>query len=321
MGRRPLVILDDFFVKDDVVSAIARGGQLGVGGDCLEMPSENPFVKRLLSSTHVALRHWVRSDDVRVTYSGWLYNAHLAIIAAVAARYAAGLAGAPLAHSLGTLASICLAVVLGFHVLFFVSLNFRPAWFGHAVFFHSPFAWAAAWLLVFVGDGDGVSGVAVAGRGPVRSALDRRVGPAALLLMHVFVWYTRRTVIGIAVFERKICASAYLYWTHRLYSVAAALVIVLVWKAYPYAPACWYLYRGAGLAESGARGLLRDWTDERGMVGLLRLGAAMLVSGGTHAMWYSFISYAYHMVVWRERLRDGLAVWVVGDRAMCTRLV
>ncbi|KAJ2495429.1 Leucyl-tRNA synthetase, mitochondrial, partial [Coemansia sp. RSA 2052] len=42
----------------------------------------------------------------------------------------------------------------------------------------------------------------------------------------------------------------------------------------------------------------------------------MLVSGGTHVVWYSFISYAYHMVVWKEYLREGLAVWVVGNSAM-----
>ncbi|KAJ2762808.1 hypothetical protein IWQ57_005710, partial [Coemansia nantahalensis] len=95
-----------------------------------------------------------------------------------------------------------------------------------------------------------------------------------------------------------------------------------------YASAVWDRHHaatpaGGGSSSSSGGGQCRDsygWMGRRGIVGLARLGAAMLVSGGTHALWYSFISYAYHLIVWKEYLRDGLAVWVVGDSAMCTKL-
>ncbi|KAJ1731067.1 hypothetical protein LPJ61_002710 [Coemansia biformis] len=330
MRRRPHVVLDDFFVKEDLLSAILGPGCTGgdtawaARGGYFEIPSGNPVASQLLSSTHTALQRWVRASDVQVMYSGWLYNAHLAIIAAVAARYVAGLAAAPVAESLGALSSICLLLVLSYHIAFFAALNYRPAWFEHVVIFHSPFAWAAIWLQVFAGDGQESGGVAMGpaiADGPARSQLDRHVGPLALLLMHCFIWYTRRTVIGVAVFERRIRASPNAHWTHRIYSVLAGLAIVLAWRAYPYASACWRLCWDAAHSGVGERrASLREWADERGTVGLLRLGTAMLVSGGTHALWYSFISYAYHLVVWKDYLREGLAVWVIGDSAMCTKL-
>ncbi|KAJ2775215.1 hypothetical protein IWQ56_000212 [Coemansia nantahalensis] len=327
MRRRPHIVLDDFFVKDSVVAAtLDQGGAAWTAeGDYLEVPSGSPFAGQLLASTHAVLRRWVRAPAVQVTYSGWLYNAHLAVIAAVAARYVSGLTTTPLARSLGSPANICLLLVLSYHVAFFAALNYRPAWFERTVVFHSPFAWAAIWLLVFAGDDPhAASGTG----GPVRSQLDRRVGPLALLLMHCFVWYARRTVIGVTVFECKIRASTCAHWIHRLYSVLAALAIVLAWKTLTYASAVWDRHHaatpaGGGSSSSSGGGQCRDsygWMGRRGIVGLARLGAAMLVSGGTHALWYSFISYAYHLIVWKEYLRDGLAVWVVGDSAMCTKL-
>ncbi|KAJ2357937.1 hypothetical protein GGF43_001156 [Coemansia sp. RSA 2618] len=322
MKQRPLVILDDYFVKDGQLSTLLESDE-GVDiawaskGDYFEIPSDSPFIKQLLS-THTALRRWTRTGAIQVTYSSWLYNIHLAIIAAVGARLLSGLTAAPLIYSLGTLATMCLCVVLSYHVLFFVSVNYRPAWFEQTVVFYSPFAWAAIWLLVFVGDTHETSTVAVVDMdGPFRGLLDRRVGPLALLLMHVFVWYMRRTVIGVTVFERKVRASSCAHWSHRLYSVLAALAIAFVWAWYPHVASCW-----DGLAQAGAleRKPPREWADERSRIGVFRLAAAMLASGGTHALWYSFISYAYHMVVWKDYLREGLAVWVVDDSVMCTKL-
>ncbi|KAJ1858935.1 hypothetical protein GGH12_001095 [Coemansia sp. RSA 1822] len=319
MKKRPLVILDDYFVKDGQLSAILESGD-GVDiawaskGDYFEIPSDNPFIKRLLS-THTTLRRWTRTSAIQVTYSTWLYNIHLAIIAAVGARLLSGLTAAPLIYSLGTLVTICLSVVLSYHMLFFISLNYHPAWFEHTVVFYSPFAWAAIWLLVFIGDNQETSTVAVVDMdGPFRGLLDRRVGPLALLLMHIFVWYMRRTVIGITVFERKVRASSYEHWSHRLYSVLAALAIVFLWRWYPH-----FTFWDGRMGDL-ERKPHREWADERSRIGVLRLLAAMIASGGTHAMWYSFISYAYHMVVWKDYLREGLAVWVVDDSVMCTKL-
>ncbi|KAJ2162634.1 hypothetical protein GGF46_000507 [Coemansia sp. RSA 552] len=318
--RRPLVILDDFFVRNELVAAILQSDDADwAKGDFIELPASSPFARRLFSATHSALRRWVRTDDVQITYSSWLYYTHLLFIAAVGARLLAGLTAAPLVYSLSTLTSICLVLVLSYHVSFFLSLNYHPTWFEQASIYHSPFAWAAIWLLVFFGDDREVSTVAIVDLdGPVRSMLDRRVGPLALLLMHVFVWYMRRTVIGVTVFERKIRASLCAYWFHRLYSVLAALAIVLAWRWAPYLSTFWD--RATLLDVPPDRTPLREWIDERSSVGLLRLAATMLVSGTTHALWYSFISYAYHMVMWRVYMREGVVVWVIGDSAMCTRL-
>ncbi|KAJ2709147.1 hypothetical protein H4R19_004400 [Coemansia spiralis] len=307
MRQRPHIVLDDFFVRDGVVAAILDQGDAvwAAEGDYVEVPSGSSFAARLFASTHAVLRRWVRAPAVQVTYSGWLYNTHLAVIGAVGARYVSGLMTAPLAQSVGTLANMCLLLVLSYHVAFFAALNYRPGWFERTVLFHSPFAWAAIWLLVFAGDDPRAAG---APGGPVQSQLDRRVGPLALLLMHCFVWWMRRTVIGVTVFECRVRASPRAHWTHRLYSLLAALAIALAWKVYPYASASWDL-RPSLASYAGS-----------GELGLVRLGAAMLVSGSTHALWYSFISYAYHLVIWKDYLRDGLAIWVVGDSAMCTKL-
>ncbi|KAJ2525985.1 60S ribosomal protein L3, partial [Coemansia sp. RSA 1937] len=313
---RPLVILDDYFVKDGQLSELLESNN-GIDiawaskGDYFEIPSDNPFIKRLLS-THTTLRRWTRTSAIQVTYSTWLYNIHLAIIAAVGARLLSGLTAAPLIYSLGTLVTICLCVVLSYHTLFFVSLNYRPVWFEHTVVYFSPFAWAAIWLLVCIGDRETSTVAVVDMDGPFRGLLDRRVGPLALLLMHIFVWYMRRTVIGITVFERKVRASAFENWSHRMYSVLAALAIVFVWRIYPYLATFW-----DGHVSDMERKPPRELADERSQIGVLRLIAAMLASGGTHAIWYSFISYAYHMVVWKEYLREGLAVWVVDDSSHC----
>ncbi|KAJ1831621.1 hypothetical protein IWW55_005426 [Coemansia sp. RSA 2706] len=319
MKRRPLVILDDYFVRDGQLSAILEAdNDVDVAwaskGDYLDIPSGSPFIKQLLS-THTTLRRWTRTGDIQVTYSNWLYNSHLAIMAAVCARLLSGLTAAPLVYSLGTLASISLCVVLSYHLLFFVSLNYQSVWFEQTVIFYSPFAWAAIWLLVFVGDQE-ISAVAVVDmNGPYRGMLERRVGPLALLLMHVFVWYMRRTVIGITVFERRIRASAYANWSHRLYSVLAALAIVVVWQWYPRVAGAF-----VGCGSSSEHSLLLVWAAERDQVGIFRLAMVMLVSGTTHVLWYSFISYAYHLVVWKDYLREGLALWVVDDSVMCTKL-
>ncbi|KAJ2106450.1 hypothetical protein GGF48_006143, partial [Coemansia sp. RSA 921] len=107
MKKRPLVILDDYFVKDGQLSELLESNN-GIDiawaskGDYFEIPSDNPFIKRLLS-THTTLRRWTRTSAIQVTYSTWLYNIHLAIIAAVGARLLSGLTAAPLIYSLGTL--------------------------------------------------------------------------------------------------------------------------------------------------------------------------------------------------------------------------
>ncbi|KAJ2846396.1 Leucyl-tRNA synthetase, mitochondrial, partial [Coemansia erecta] len=205
-----------------------------------------------------------------------------------------------------------------------------PLWFELAVVFHSPFAWASIWLLIMQGDRHETDMLDTHARAQKEyqkqqnnnqepwliTALDRRVGPLALLLMHVFIWYTRRTVIGVAVFERKTRASLAAYWMHRMYSVLAALIIVLVWKWYPLVSAGFDLYGYSTARQMVAGKLVREWAAERPMIPWLRLLTTMLVSGGIHVVWYSFISYAYHMIVWKQYLRDGLVVWVVQDGAM-----
>ncbi|KAJ2617596.1 hypothetical protein H4S08_000237 [Coemansia sp. RSA 1365] len=328
MQRQPLVILDDYFVKEGLLSALLQSDAANLDipwaakGDYFEIPSGDPFIKELFSSTHTALRQWTRTDDVRITYSSWLYNIHLGIVATVAARFIAGITSAPLVQSLGAMSNICLSLILSYHMVFFVALNYQPIWFEKTVIFHSPFAWAAIWLLVFFGDSQETSGAAaaVAFPSPIRGLLDRRVGPLALLLMHVFVWYMRRTVIGIAVFERKIRAASWAHWFHRIYSVLAALFIVLAWRCYPYVFAYWGRHTLLAGDNVAGQKMLREWLDDREEISILRLIATMMVSGGIHALWYSFISYAYHMVMWREYMREGLAVWAVGDSVMCTKL-
>ncbi|KAJ1723761.1 Transcription factor spt8 [Coemansia erecta] len=339
-GDRPFVILDDYFVRDEFLSSLHQNidtSELGItpsdNGKYFEIDSGTPFLKHLL--THLSSGRWLRSNDVRITYSRWLYCMHVGIIASVTAKYISGLSlggggsGGSLVHALGTLGNICLLLVLSFHLVFFVALNFRPRWFEVTVVFHSPFAWAAIWLMIIQGDRheiDVADGRArgAAGEHWAVSALSRRVGPLGLLLMHVFIWYTRRTVIGVAVFERKTRASLAAYWMHRIYSILAALFIVLVWRWYPLVTAGVFnlqeQYSAAGQATIGK--LVRESAAaERGMIGWLRILATMVIAGGFHVAWYSFISYAYHMIVWKQYLRDGLAVWVTQEGAMCTKLV
>ncbi|KAJ1850884.1 hypothetical protein LPJ73_003243 [Coemansia sp. RSA 2703] len=332
MKDRPFVILDDYFVKDEFLSSLHQNidpSELGMtpsdNGKYYEIDSGTPFLKHLL--IHLSSGRWIRSGDVRITYSRWLYCAHVAIIASVTAKYISGLSVGPLVQALGTLGNICLLLVLSFHLVFFVALNFRPLWFEVTVVFHSPFAWAAIWLMIIQGDRHEIDMLDARPRGAAGehwavSALSRRVGPLGLLLMHVFIWYTRRTVIGVAVFERKTRASLAAYWMHRIYSILAALAIVLVWKWYPLMTAGFNLnehYSGADQPMVGK--LVRESAAERSMIGWLRMLATMAISGGIHVAWYSFISYAYHMIVWKQYLRDGLAVWVTQEGAMCTKLV
>ncbi|KAJ2623366.1 hypothetical protein GGI25_002591 [Coemansia spiralis] len=140
--------------------------------------------------------------------------------------------------------------------------------------------------------------------------------------MHAFVWYMRRTVIGVTVFERKIRASLISYRCYRIYTVLAVPLIVLVWKWYPHVSALLesYVYLSLDNQIEDPINYFRGSAMTRVGIGGRRLVAAMLVSGGTHVLWYSFISYAYHAVVWKEYLREGLAIWVVGNGTMCTKL-
>ncbi|KAJ2747996.1 hypothetical protein GGI20_000083 [Coemansia sp. BCRC 34301] len=327
MTGRPLVVLDDYFVKGDPFRLL----QLASKQDCdsaaacepnsgyFEFDSRCPHLKELLSRHSIIPEQWMQTDDVRITYSHRLHRTHLGIIALLAVKYVAGLTAGPLMYTFGTLSNICLLLVLTYHVLFFVALNYRPKWFELTVVFLSPFAWAGIWLLLIQGDSHEADATLPV-EGALRVFLDRRIGPLALFLMHMFIWYSRRTVIGIAVFERKIRASAMTYWSHRVYSMFAALAIALAWKWYPCFSVSWDLYRYSATWDLVNCKLVRMWAAERSMIGWPRMLATMLVSGGTHVVWYSFISYAYHMVVWKEYLREGLAVWVVGNSAMCTKL-
>ncbi|KAI8324650.1 hypothetical protein GQ54DRAFT_54557 [Martensiomyces pterosporus] len=328
MKTRSFVILDDYFVKDDLFSAPDRTDiDIRTLGGYFEVASGSPFLAKFFSTKHIISEKWMRTADIQITYSRWLYYAHLAIIALVAAKYVDGLSAEPLVYSLGSFGNICLLLVLSYHVLFFFSLNYRPAWFEQTVIFHSPFAWAAIWLLILHGD-HGASptsassgakhpgasaqllGVGTAG-GAVHTFLDRRVSAAMLLLMHAFIWYMRRTVIGVVVFERKIRAASFTHWSHRFYSVLAALFISLLWKWYPYLSVCWDLYRYPAARDLVDQKFVLEWVGERHMIGWAGMVGTMLVAGGTHILWYSFISYAYHMIMWKEYLREGLAIWVV----------
>ncbi|KAJ1666914.1 hypothetical protein IW140_003333 [Coemansia sp. RSA 1813] len=261
----------------------------------------------------------MRTESVKITYSRWLFYTHLSIIVAVGARYIASVTTGPAVHTLGTLSSLCLLLVFSYHIVFFVSLNYRPVWFEPTVVFHSPFAWAAIWLLVFHGE-DHILVSTTEGTGnPLRRFVDRRVGPVVLLAMHIFVWYMRRTVIGVTVFERKIRASLLSYRCYRVYTALAAPLIVSAWRIHPYASIGWRAPFGTGIGEGGMFRELPGGVD-RVAISRGRLIATMLVSGGTHVLWYSFISYAYQLVVWKEYLREGFATWIVGDVTMCTKL-
>ncbi|KAJ2007136.1 hypothetical protein GGI04_000044 [Coemansia thaxteri] len=329
----PLVVLDDYFVRGDPSKLLLKASRHDDDNDngftsatdsgYFEFDSGCPYLKELLSAHSIFPERWVRTDDVRIAYSSWLYRVHLLIIAIVAVKYAAGLTAGPAVYTLGTLSNICLFLVLSYHVVFFVALNYQPRWFEWTVIFYSPFAWAGIWLLLVQGDSHETASAAGSlsfSAGPLRAFLDQRVGPLALFLMHMFIWYKRRTVIGIAVFERKIRASSLTYWSHRAYSMLAALGIALVWKWYPCLSVCWDLYRYSATRDLINCRLVRLWAAERTMITWPRMVVTMLASGGTHVGWYSFISYAYHMVVWKEYLREGLAVWVIGNNAMCTKL-
>ncbi|KAI7829097.1 hypothetical protein BX661DRAFT_181372 [Kickxella alabastrina] len=345
MKGAPFVILDDYFVKADLLASLQHQLntcdiriRLSPNGGHIEIPQGNPFLQRLFSKsnhlTHTATP-WMRTPDVRITYSRWLYYTHAAIIVSLMSKYIAGLGAGPLVYTLGTLGNLCMALVVSFHVGFYLSLNWRPRWFEKTVVFHSPFAWAAIWLLIMQGEDNATMAVgrqqqyrsgAVGGRDLwVVGALDRRIGPLGMLLMHVFVWYTRRTVIGVTVFERKTRASLAAHWTHRVCSVLAPLPILLAWKWYPLVSACCDLYGYSGARQIfslfSGNGLVGEWAAERSMIAWRKVLGAMILGGGSHVLWYSFISYAYHMVVWRVYLREGLAVWVVRGRAMCTKLV
>ncbi|KAJ2549292.1 hypothetical protein EV175_004502 [Coemansia sp. RSA 1933] len=245
----------------------------------------------------------MRTESVKITYSWWLFYTHLCIIAAVSARYVASVTTGPAVHTLGTLSSLCLLLVSSYHIVFFVSLNYHPVWFEPTVVFHSPFAWAAIWLLVFHGEDRLATGHGT--DHPLWRFVDRRVGPVVLLGMHMFVWYMRRTVIGVTVFERKIRASLLSYRCYRVYTALAAPLIVLAWRIYPYA---------------SIGGSMPADHHHRVAIGRARLIATMLVSGGSHVLWYSFISYAYDLVVWKVYLREGFATWIVGDVTVCTKL-
>ncbi|KAJ2520618.1 hypothetical protein H4217_001923 [Coemansia sp. RSA 1939] len=272
----------------------------------------------------------MRTESVKITYSRWLFYTHLSIIVAVCARYVASVTTGPAVHTLGTLSSLCLILVASYHIVFFVSLNYRPVWFEPTVVFHSPFAWAAIWLLVFHGEDrrmadaadDGADMVAVH---PLRRFVDRRVGPVVLLAMHVFVWYMRRTVIGVTVFERKSRASLLSYRCYRVYTALAAPLIVIAWKLYPYAAVGWW-HASSSSSSSFSRGridtggLFHDMPVDRVAIGRARLLVTMAVSGATHVLWYSFISYAYQVVVWKDYMREGVVIWVVGDVTVCTKL-
>ncbi|KAJ2382440.1 hypothetical protein H4S02_005748 [Coemansia sp. RSA 2611] len=329
MKGRPLVVLDDYFVKGDPFRLLQQASQqdsdstttntCAPNNGYFEFDSGSPFLKELLARHSIIPENWMQTDDVRITYSHRLHRTHLAIIALLAAKYVAGLTAGPLVYSFGTLSNICLLLVLSYHVLFFVALNYRPGWFEWTAVFLSPFAWAGVWLLLIQGDNHEAD-LALPAEGALRVFLDRRIGPLALFMMHMFIWYSRRTVIGIAVFERKIRASSLMYWSHRVYSMLAALAIALAWKWYPCFSVCWDLYMYSTTGDLVNCKLVRLWAAERSMIGWPRMLATMLASGGTHVVWYSFISYAYHMVVWKEYLREGLAVWVVGNSAMCTKL-
>ncbi|KAJ1783831.1 hypothetical protein LPJ59_006486 [Coemansia sp. RSA 2399] len=258
----------------------------------------------------------MRTESVKITYSRWLFYTHLCIIVAVCARYIASVTTGPAVHTLGTLTSLCLLLVSSYHIVFFVSLNYRPVWFEPTVVLHSPFAWAAIWLLVFHGeDRTPLSTAYDYDHHPLRRFVDRRVGPVVLLAMHVFVWYMRRTVIGVTVFERKTRASLLSYRCYRVYTALAAPLIVFVWSIYPYASVGWHSPSGRGLGAAGLPGGF-----DRVAISRSRLIATMLVSGGTHVLWYSFISYAYELVVWKVYLREGFATWIVGDVTVCTKL-
>ncbi|KAJ2033794.1 hypothetical protein H4S03_005420 [Coemansia sp. S3946] len=323
MKGRPLVVLDDYFVKGDPFKLLQLASDSTTtcvsNSGYFEFDSGSPFLKELLARHSIIPEHWMKTDDVRITYSDRLQRSHLAIITLLAAKYVAGLTAGPLVYMFGTLSNICLLLVLSYHVLFFVALNYRPGWFEWTVVFLSPFAWAGVWLLLIQGDSHEAD-LALPAAGALRVFLDRRIGPLALSMMHMFIWYSRRTVIGIAVFERKIRASSFTYWSHRVYSMLAALVIALAWKWYPCFSVCWDLFTYSTTRDLVNCRIVSMWAAERAMIGWPRMLATMMVSGGTHVVWYSFISYAYHMIVWKEYLREGLAVWVVGNSAMCTKL-
>ncbi|KAJ1965503.1 hypothetical protein GGI12_000725 [Dipsacomyces acuminosporus] len=333
MKSRSFVVLDDYFVNDDLLSALdSTDVDIHTSGGYFEVASGSPFLTRFFSAKHIITGKWVRTEDVQITYSRWLYYTHLAIIALVAAKYADALSIGPLVYSLGSFSNICLLLVLSYHVLFFFSLNYRPGWFEQTVIFHSPFSWAAIWLLIINGNhgatsdtdsssiGNSNTTYTSSSTGHVHYFLDRHVRADALLLMHVFVWYMRRTVIGIVVFERKIRAARFTYWSHRIYSLLAPLLVLLLWKWYPYFSVCWDLRRYSPARDLVDQKFVFEWVGERRMIGWARMAATMLISGGTHVLWYSFVSYAYHMIVWKTYLREGLAIWVVSGGAMCTKL-
>ncbi|KAJ1837427.1 Transcription factor spt8, partial [Coemansia sp. RSA 486] len=107
MKGRPFVILDDYFVKDEFLASLHQNvdiTELGIkqasNGKYYEISEGTPFLKRLFSHKHIASGHWVRADDVRITYSRWLYCVHMGMIFSVAAKYIAGLAVGPLVYTL-----------------------------------------------------------------------------------------------------------------------------------------------------------------------------------------------------------------------------
>ncbi|KAJ1955540.1 hypothetical protein EC988_001824 [Linderina pennispora] len=302
MKTRPLVVLDDYFVKRNLFSQLKHSTHdIRFLGGYFEVSSGSPFLTKFFSTEHIIAQQWMRTADTQITYSWWLYAVHLAALLLLVFAYLASLSSAPLVYSLGTLPSICLLLVVSYHVCFFLALNYKPTWFERTVIFHSPFAWAAAWLLVLCND----------------SAL--AVPPTSLLAIHVFIWYVRRTAIGIVVFERKIRASSVLHWSHRAYSLVAPILIAWAWKWYPCLSVSWDLSGYSPTRDLLDQRVVRQWAAER-EIPTVQLLAAMAMAGGLHVVWYSFISYAYHMVVWKDYLREGLAVWVVSDGAMCTKL-
>lgn len=253
-GGGPYVVLDDYLISHYDLATL------------LQHSPANLLLSQLLSQDHFLADRISRAEDIQVTYSGWLYYLHIASIVMCVCRYSTE------ADSM-----FLLLLVLGYHLGFFLSLNYFPRFFSTVAIWLSPMAWAAACIL---------------------AAMCREVDSYyELLVLHAGVSYARRVATGVIVFEQRIRRSRLHYWTCRLYSLLSGLLIVVVCRWSPF--------------------LSDRFLD--GMSGSQVL-AAVVMAGATHIAWYSLISYAYHMVVWQEHMRDGVAIWVVRHGTVCAKL-
>ncbi|KAJ1924706.1 hypothetical protein IWQ60_005026 [Tieghemiomyces parasiticus] len=135
------------------------------------------------------------------------------------------------------------------------------------------------------------------------------------------IWVLRRNAFGIVVFQRITSHGApYKRWAYRLYCLVCPCLIILLWKWYPALLATWDI-RGYYAREALPVLLARRIHLTRSDASCFYMGLVGVLAGVSHCLWYSFLSFSYDTVVWSAYLREGVAVWMSGPRAIASKLV